>query len=479
MCEIEYNKKIDITYENDVTVIGGGIAGTAAAIAAARAGSSVLLIEQSGCLGGLATNGHVSPFDATKDRNGKSFGGIAQEILDGMDKAQEHYGVANSSMKRVGPHLFKWVLLKLAVDSGVKILFHANFLDVIKENNSIANIIISTKSGVQAVKSKIFIDATGDADIVARCGEEFIIGSEKNVGEILEATGFNHMHFEKDGSVDDYAANNDSSAVQPVSIMFTMGNVDFSKNPMQYNNKLLKFGDLNITKDEFEKLPYAGTVGFEDNGDLIPLPQGRILLSPTGRPGELLVNMSRIVGVNAADASELTEAEIKAQFQVMYIVDFLKRFVPGFEKSYLVESGNTLGVRETRRLIGKYVLSGADAINCVHFDDDVACGSYMIDIHDPYGKHKAIGGNILGSCYGIPYRSLVPKTITNLLVCGRCISVDHVAHASTRIQGTCCMTGQAAGTAAAIAVIDNSPVGGINVKKLIARLESNNVYLGK
>ena len=478
MSKINFKKEVDVAYEADVAVIGGGIAGTAAAVAAAREGKSVLLVESSGCLGGLATNGHVSPFDATRDRQGRPFGGIAQEILDGMDNAQQNYGVPSSHIKREGPHLFKWVLLNLAVNSGVKILFHATLLDAIVENNAIKYALVATKSGVRAIKAKVFVDTTGDADLVHLSGEEFIIGSEANTDDILKTTGYNKMHFETE-QTEDYDVQANARNVQPVSIMFTMGNVDSSKKPNQYNNKLLKFEDLGITKEEFLKLPYAGTVGFEDNGDLIPLPQGRILIGHTGRPGEMLVNMSRIVGVNAADADELTDAEVKAQLQVMYLVDFLKRFVPGFENSFLVESGNTLGVRETRRLVGRYVLSGLDAINCVHFDDDVACGSYMIDIHDPHGKRKAIGGDITGTCYGIPYRSLTPKTIKNLLVAGRCISADHVAHASTRIQGTCCMTGQAAGTAAALAVETDADVTAIDVKNLISRLEANKVNLRK
>ena len=478
MSKMNFKKEVDIAYEADVAVIGGGIAGTAAAVAAAREGKSVLLVENSGCLGGLATNGHVSPFDATRDRQGRSFGGIAQEILNGMDDAQQNYGVPSSHIKREGPHLFKWVLLNLAVNSGVKILFHATLLDAIVENDKIKYALVATKSGIRGIKAKVFVDTTGDADLVHFSGEEFIIGSEASTDDILKTTGYNKMHFETE-QTEDYEVQANARNVQPVSIMFTMGNVDSSKKPNQYNNKLLKFEDLGITKEEFLKLPYAGTVGFEDNGDLIPLPQGRILISHTGRPGEMLVNMSRIIGVNAADADELTDAEVKAQLQVMYLVDFLKRFVPGFENSFLVESGNTLGIRETRRLVGKYVLSGLDAIRCTHFDDDVACGSYMIDIHDPHGKRKAIGGDITGTCYGIPYRSLVPKTIKNLLVAGRCISVDHVAHASTRIQGTCCMTGQAAGTAAALAAETGADVANIDVKYLISRLEANKVNLRK
>lgn len=480
MNKIDFSTQVEVAYEADITVVGGGLAGASAAIAAAREGKKVLLIESSGCLGGMATNGHVSPLDATRDRNGHPFGGIGREIIEEMRKAQVQYGYAESTDKRFGPHLLKWVLLRLAVESGVNMLFHATLLDATVENDEIRYILVSTKSGIQAVKSKVFIDATGDADLVARSGEEFILGTESNADEILKSTGYNQMHYETpDKKLDNYENKKVTCAVQPCSIMFTMCDVDMSKDPLQWNNKLLKFGDLPVTKEEFQKLPYAGTTGFEENGDLIPLPQGRILFFRTGRPNEVQVNMSRIVGVNVTDAVELSDAEVKAQLQVMYLVDFLKRFVPGFENSRLLESGNTLGIREARRLVGKYVLRGTDAIYCVRFDDDVACGSYMIDIHDPFGKRKAIGGDLQGSCYGIPYRSLVPKTIKNLLVCGRCISSDHVAHASTRIQGTCCMTGQAAGTAATISVSSGKAVGDIDVKALIALLETNGVDLIK
>ena len=478
MKKILLNKEISIRYETDIAVVGGGVAGCGAAIAAAREGKKVLLIEKSGCLGGLATNGHVSPFDATKDRNGRPFGGIAQEIIEGMEKAQMLYGVPTSPIKREGPHLFKWVLLNLAVDAGVDILFHASFVESVMEKDTIEYLIISTKSGLEGVKAKVYVDASGDGDVFARSGENFIIGSEQNALDILKANELNRMHFEEgaEGTVEE--EHKVKCDVQPASIMFSMGNVDLDKKASQYNNKLLKYEDLGIDKEEFKKLPYAGSPGFEENGDLIPLPQGRILLGRTGRPNEVLVNMSRILGVDATDAMELTDAEIKAQKQVMYLVDFLKRYVPGFEESYLVASGDVLGVRESRRLIGKYVLRGDDAIKCRQFKDNVACGSYMIDIHDPQGRRKALGGEIKGNCYGIPYGAICPQIVTNLLVCGRCISVDHVAHASTRIQGTCVMTGQAAGTAAAQAVSENAAVQQIDVEVLVKKLVANGLYLG-
>ena len=473
MSAIDFVKQVKVRYEADIVVVGGGVAGTAAAIAAGRQGKSVLLIEASGCLGGLATNGHVSPFDATKSRSGKTFGGLGQEIIDNMVDAQMKYGVPSSNIKREGPHLFKWVLTKLAVESGIRILFHSTLVDVIKENDEIKTLIINTKSGLEGVSGKMFIDATGDGDVIYKAGEEYFMGSEQGTGEILSSSGLNRMHYD-DRKVERYTAEHisDRHAVQPCSVMFTMGGVDLSKNPTKYNNKNLTFDDLGIDREEFKKLPYYGAPGFEENGDLIPMPQGRILLSYTGRPNELLVNMSRIIGVDATDAVELSEATVKAHLQVMHIVDFLKRYVPGFENSFLVESSDVLGVRETRRLVGQYVLNGSDAINCVHFDDNIGCGSYMIDIHDPFGKARAIGGYVNGDCYGIPYRSLVPKTVKNLLVSGRCISVDHITHASTRIQGTCVITGQAAGTAASVAIDSDKSVQTIDVKELQDRLRN-------
>ena len=155
----------------------------------------------------------------------------------------------------------------------------------------------------------------------------------------------------------------------------------------------------------------------------------------------------------------------------------MKTFIPGFENSYLVGSGSSLGVRETRRLRGSYILSGLEAINCQRSDEAIARGSYIIDIHDPNGRAAAIGGSLKGDFYDIPYGCLTSKELENLLVCGRCISVDHVAHSSTRIQGTCVMTGQAAGTAAAMCGGRIKDVKEINVGALREKLISDGVYL--
>ena len=263
MKTVRFEKEAPVRYTADVVVVGAGVAGTAAAVACAREGKSVILIEKSGCLGGLATNGHVSPFDATHSRSGKSFGGIAQEILDEMDEMQRMYGVPTSCVKREGPHLFKLVLLKMANEAGVEILFHADLLDAVRENDKIKYLLIHTKSGVEALCGKVYIDASGDGDLFFLAGEEFFMGSEADCGKMLEQTDLNHMHYE-DNKLDKYTpeVTNDVRAVQPTSVMFTMGGVDLEKHPQKYNNKNLTFADLGIDKEEFRKLPYYGTCGF-------------------------------------------------------------------------------------------------------------------------------------------------------------------------------------------------------------------------
>jgi hypothetical protein len=187
--------------------------------------------------------------------------------------------------------------------------------------------------------------------------------------------------------------------------------------------------------------------------------------------------MTRVTGINGADSDDLTRGEITAQLQLFHVVDFLIRYIPGFESAYLIETADILGVRETRRLIGRHVLTGREAIDCVAFPDVIAHGSYIIDIHDPQGRRKAIGGSIKGDFYDIKYRSLLQCTVSNLLATGRCISSDHVAHSSTRIQGTCMLTGQAAGTAAALAVKNICGVTDLDVYTLQKRLISDGVNL--
>lgn len=473
---MNYTTQLHFTKTADVVVVGGGPAGIAAAVAAARNGATTLLIEQHGCLGGMMTLGMVMPFSARSTRSGQHFGGIMEEMLQQTISMTRQYSGGSGKDHHIfsSPHVMKFVALDLALKSGVEVLFHAMLVGVEREGDLIKRLVVSTKSGLCAIEALFVIDATGDGDIIAGAGEEFVLGSEPGVMAGLTATGLNVVH-EGGGHYGDYE---EIGKMQPVTIMFTMGGVEVAKAKPLVNKKL-NFSDLGISREEFLGLPYANTPGFmvEEASEEIPLPQGRVLFFQNRRPGEVVVNMTRITGVNGADALELSKGEVLAQQQMFYVIDFLKRYVPGFEDAYLLETGDVLGVRETRRLVGRYVLRGPEAVECVPFHDVIAHGSYIIDIHDPQGRKKAIGGEIHGDCYDIPYRCLVPKTIGNLLVAGRCISTDHVAHSSTRIQGTCMLTGQAAGTAAAMSIEEGCSPANLEVVELQNRLIAAGVQL--
>ena len=472
-------KKVEVSVtrerEYDVAVIGGGIAGVTAAIAAARNGTKTVLIEESGVLGGQATLGIVTPLDARKDLKGKPFGGILTEISEELISLGKQYGSGGDEAKIMpiaSPHLLKYLLLKKCLESGVVVLFHSVFFGAEKQGNEISSVLILTKNGVERIVAKTFIDASGDGALIEKSGAPFTLGCERESYAVLQEAGLNVLHESSEKSVD-YS---DKKAMQPVSIFFTLGGVDVEK-AYTYNNKNFKIGDLEITKEKLAKWKFYGTCGFEENGDKMPLPQGRILVTHGTRKDVAVVNMSRVTGINGADADSLNEGEYKAQLQVIAIVDFLKTFVDGFENCYLIQSGNTLGIRETRRLKGETVLNGLNVINGNRTAYPVARGSYIIDIHDPSGRGKAIGGNIKGDFYDIPYGALITKNVPNLLAVGRCISADHVAHSSTRIQGTCMLTGQAAGVAAAISVVSGVQACDLSEKLVHERLLVEGVYL--
>ena len=460
--------KISKIVKKQVVVVGGGVAGCAAALSAARNGAETLLIESSGVLGGQAGLGIVTPLDSRFTLSGESFGGILGEISDGVSALSEKYCTNNPEegdhWQISAPHIVKYFLLKLLRDAGVEIRFHSTLCDSVKEGKEIKKITVLEKSGFTEIFADVFIDASGDGDLFALSGCDFSLGSENGVYDTLKENDLDLRHNSEEryqGAV---------GVMQPVSIFFTMGGVDYEK-ASALNNKHLRFGDYGITRERFEKWEFANTCGFElSDDDSIPLPQGRVLVSRGTKNDVAVINMSRIIGINGADSDSLSEGEIKAQLQLIAIVDFLQSFIPGFEKSYLIQSGATLGIRETRRLRGKYILSGGEVISCKTFPDAIARGSYIIDLHDPKGKSSAIGGSIKGDFYEIPYGSLICEQADNLLVCGRCISVDHIAHASTRIQGTCILTGQAAGTAAALSVKSKtapSLLDGTEVRKLL------------
>jgi len=456
----------------DTLVVGGGLAGTSAAIESARSGADTILIEAGGTLGGQAGIGLVTPLDSRTSKNGVRFGGLLDEICDTTAKLTEKYVCCgDKGAYTVSPHILKYVLLKKASDAGVRLHFHTVLCEAHTDNGRIAYAVFKDKTGYLKVTAKSFIDATGDADLVYLSGDDHVLGSEADVFDVLTDCGLDKLH--SDGSVSERYG---GGLMQPVSLFFVLRGAEFDE-VKKYNNKNLTFGDFGITRERFEKWEFCGTPGFEITDDRIPTPANRILVSRGRHHDEIVVNMSRAVNVNGAEADSLSRGEVIAGLQIIAIVDFLKTFIPGFENCYLVESSSRLGVRETRRLVGKYKISGREVIDGARFADAVCRGYYMVDIHDPSGKSGAIGGDIATDFFEIPFGALCSNRFDNLLVCGRCISCDHVAHSATRIQGVCILTGQAAGCASAIAAKSGGAVTSVDTDVLRSELVRNGVWL--
>ena len=334
------------------------------------------------------------------------------------------------------------------------------------KNDYLQAVLVATKAGIQKIEGKMFIDCTGDGDVAVRTNATMVYGNSD--GELSSVVNAGN----KDDIDGDY-----KGKVQPCSVMFNMGGVNVSEG-LKFMNITITYDMLGITKEDFLNWEYANTLGFEvDESDVVPMPQRRVWLCPGIHKNEAVINMSRVIDVDPTDPISLADGEVKAGRQVFAIVSFLQHFIPGFENAYLIDSANSLGIRESRRLLGEYMLSGNDVIECVSFTDTIAHGSYIIDIHDPTGKRKALGGAIKGDYYSIPYRSLITKKCKNLAVAGRLISADHVAMSSTRIQGTCMLTGEACGTAAFFAKQKNNSFIDIDVNELQNQLTKNGVYI--
>jgi len=411
----------------DLAVIGGGFAGVAAALAAARAGAKVLIVEKSNCLGGAAVNCLVNPFmPYWTEMDGKRVdlsAGIFKEI---HDRLEHHNAMSKESFLE---EELKYILNEMVAEANIDLLFHAYIFKVEKCDEHIASIVVATKSGEMHVEANYFIDATGDAQLAYLAGCPTVLGRESD-----------HL-------------------CQPMTLCFRIGNVDVEK---FYASR------------EGLKIAHAQSLAA---GELIN-PRENILVFKTPIHNVLHFNTTRVVRKNPTSPEEVTEAEVLARQQVYEIYEFMKKHADGLENSFLMMTAAEIGVRESRMIVGDYVLTEQDCRNCVKFDDGIAACNYDIDIHNPEGTGTSHYYFPAGEYYTIPYRSLIPKSAENLLVAGRCISSDHGAQASYRIMPVVCCIGEAAGSAVGLAVKQNCTVREIDVKELQNELKSNRAYIG-
>ncbi|MEE1186557.1 MAG: FAD-dependent oxidoreductase [Acutalibacteraceae bacterium] len=411
----------------DVAVIGGGFAGTAAALAAAREGADVILIEKSNCLGGAAVNCLVNPFMPYSTKiNNKTVNLSAGIFKTINEQLKEHNSLRGGCFLE---EELKYILNEMVAKAHIDLLFHAYLCKAQNNDSRLESVIVATRSGQITVSADYFIDATGDAQLAYLSGCPTVLGREQD-----------HL-------------------CQPMTLCFRLGNVDVEK-------FMAGFEKLKL---EYNKAKKAG--------ELLN-PREDILVFKTLIPNVLHFNTTRVVKKNPTVPEDVTNAEVIARQQVYEIYDFMKKHADGLENSFLMMTASEIGVRESRMIVGDYVLNENDCKNCTKFKDAIAACNYDIDIHNPEGSGTSHYFFPEGEYYTIPYRSLIPKNVDNMLVAGRCISSDHGAQASYRIMPTVCCIGEAAGTAIGLASQEGKTTRNIDIKKLQHKLKENQAFIG-
>ncbi|WP_333744219.1 FAD-dependent oxidoreductase [Streptomyces ardesiacus] len=422
----------------DVLVVGGGPAGFAAAVGAADAGADTVLVERYGFLGGNATVALVMPLmsfhnehkqaafteDGDTSRLLPTDHGEGEPVVAGvlwqlLDRLMGRGGCLPPSPKTgytvpFDPELFKLSLLEMMDESGVRMLFHSFASGALPlEDGSGWRVVFETKSGPVVIDAGVVVDGTGDGDVATACGAPYEIGRPED------------------------------GLVQPMTLMFRVADFarpDFAAYAREHPDQ---WRGVHGLWDLIEEARAAGE---------LRLPREDILFFATPHPHEVAVNSTRVTRVLGSSVWDLTRAEYTARRQLAEIDRFLRTRVPGFEESYVVQSGTHVGVRESRRVLGDYQLTGHDILTARTFPDVIAHGAYPVDIHNPRGSGTVLKRVPRGSFYDIPLRCLLPRGTERLLVAGRCISGTHVAHSSYRVMPIAMATGHAAGVCAALTV---------------------------
>ena len=404
----------------DILVLGSGPAGFAAAYCAAKCGAKVILVEQNGDIGGISTSGLMSHW------TGSCGSPLYYEIL--KRSAEQNEGeFKNQITNLIDPEKLKTLYLEMLVEVGCKVMLYTFAEDAICDGDKLLGATVINKSGKTDIYAKITIDATGDGDIAARAGAEFVLGRESD------------------------------NKMQPATLMFKVGGVDY--------DRAVFLGSFESTyetpKGELQALAK----------EHIPAPAGHILTYKTTLPGVVTCNMTNAIDIDGTNADDLTRATLVCRRQMDDIVKYLREFVPGYENCYIISSASLMGIRETRHFIGKYTLNEQDILDAVIFDDYVVKDAYFnFDVHNITGsgldktgvqKHfKQEKG------YTIPYGCLLPREKENLLLCGRNISGSHMAHSNFRVMPICIGIGEAAGVAAYLAVSRNCSLNDIDAKDI-------------
>jgi hypothetical protein len=448
-----WNESLTVGVEVDVVVAGSGPAGIAAALAAARRGLSVVLVERFPFLGGMSTQIPVATWPLnTAVETGEldmPYDGILGEILgrlrdmgaielktvlkDGVERfvplAGEGDNVATSKWYLFDPEALKVLYFDLLKQAGVKLRVNSLIVDTIVRDGRIDALVVETLTRRELIKGKVFIDATGSADVVTRSGSPAVLGSGENDGV-------------------------PPGIIMPTSTTFRIAGVD------------TEGLDMYKTAEIYEKHRLAGELN-------VPL-EG--LFWQVVCRGVVQIFGTRVYGVNPLDPESAAYGEEEQRRQISEIAGFLKKEIPAFRESRVITTGVSVGMIGTRRIRGDYFLTADDIQHAVKFPDAIAAGTYRLEIWEPDGTNVKFN-HLAGTYYTIPYRSMLPKGLKNVLVAGSSISGQYTAMSTWAIMPVCYKTGQAAGTAAALCVKGNTDCRGVSIPELQATLREDGMFL--
>ena len=432
---IRIEKNIPVVGRYDVVVCGGGPAGFIAAIAAARKGASVALVEQYGFLGGMATTSYVAPLSVFTYKGRKVIGGIPWEFIERLEELGG--GLIEKPLGNVAfdPELYKLLCQRMVLEAGVKLYLHSYLSGCVCGDGRISQVIIENKSGSQALEAAVFIDCTGDADLAYMAG----VPMQAKSGRPLP----------------------------PMSSYFILNGVDTDspmvREAMHHNKQGENCYCLPMRKKMLELQEELDIPDF-----------GGPWYCTTLHDGCVAVNVTR-VSADACDAEQLSAAECSLREDCFRMAGIFRKLFPEFRNCYVASVAVNGGVRETRNIKGMHVISAQEYLNAFHYEDSISRGAHPIDIHASKGASQSV--TFLEEPAYVPYRALIAEGFPNLLVAGRCLSADRVAFASLRVQASCMGSGQAAGVAAALASASGVAVQDVDVPSLVAELKNMGAQL--
>lgn len=453
------------TNHYDLIVVGGGVSGSVAAIAAGRAGAKVLIIEEQGFLGGSLTAMGVGPMMSFHNPAGEQVvRGIPDEIvarLTARGASLGHIPDTTTYCSTVTPfeaEELKIELETMLVESGGAYLYHTQLAGVERSDRAIQAVLVCNKGGLTRLHAKMFIDATGDGDMAARAGLPFGVGREGD--RALQPLTMNL----KLGNVDT-AAIREYAIAHPEDFLFHPVGQEEAIRRLRISPRLSLAGFLHAWAEARKR------------GE-VEVPRDQVLFFETPIPGVVIVNTSRITGLDPTDPFQLSQAETLGRKQCGQIFRFLRQHAVGFQHAIRMDTAAKIGVRESRHIRGRYTITAADIVEARPFDDCIAIGGYPIDIHSPDGASTGTAHLKPDTQYQIPLRALLPEEIDNLLIVGRCISATHEAAAAFRVTPISMAIGQGGGAAAAEAVRHGRAPAAVPFPAIRARLLQQGAYLG-